>query len=230
MTYEFTSQVGEDRFIIEKVFPKLTEEQKAGMVIEIGANDGRTLSNTFAISNTHENPRYLVDASPAAFEIWPRRRLPWDTFVNKAVISNDDPSEAIILYQSGKHSGVPDKFNQGLVSTVLPDQKKRWRNTELFTKVIVPTITVEKLQADILEYADERGVSGKNPLLLSVDVEGMDSLILAEWNFYLIRPKLVICEHASDQIEAGKIMEIMSASRYKLIHQNTENFIFKDEN
>lgn len=217
----YKSQCGEDRYIFETFLADKERKNAAAPLIEIGANDGMTLSNTYAIADHFKSKRILVDASPLAKSWFGRRQLPDDTYISAAVVPNDFKGEKITLFESGSHCGELPEINRALVSTIIPEETKRWKNREHFTKVEVPVIRVSDLQKRIYE-----ALEGVQPLLMSIDIEGMDYQILSDWDFSLIKPEFLIVEKQPN--DNMKIVDKLFRHGFELINNNDLNMIFRD--
>lgn len=220
------SQYGDDVFILENYFANLPNEWKTAPVVEIGSNDGWTLSNTYLFSQLHGNQRFLLDASPEAKKWHSRRQLPGDIFTHAAIVGNDDPRQTVTLHESRQHCGNLPDINYGLVSTIIPEEKKRWGKSETFYEKTVPAIKVKHYEELIREHM-KTGPAYQRVLLLSIDVEGMDWQVLKDWNFANVLPAFVIIEWANKPDLKSRMVEHMTAEGYELIRENSDNLTFK---
>lgn len=141
-----------------------------GTVLDVGANDGITFSNSrglievgwkavlvepakIAFSKLRENCEMVIYRGRVEF-------VPTLTLINAAITSQDGPVD---FYDSGTHL---NKGDTSLLSTTRPEELARWKKSgEVFTKTTVRGITFETLMK-------ETGVSHFD--FISVDCEGAD--------------------------------------------------------
>lgn len=152
-----------------------------GTVLDIGANDGSTLSNSRALLELGWTG-VLIEPAPIAFE---KLRLLWDEeddvqCVQAAITTTDGPLD---FYSSGTHLRQGDT---DLLSTTHPEELARWKKSgEVFTKTTVRGITFETLMA-------ETGVRHFD--FISVDAEGEDWNILKQIDLTAVGCRLLCVE------------------------------------
>lgn len=153
-----------------------TKEEK-GYFIEIGANDGITVSSTFGLV---KNGWFglSVEANPTVFE---RLKKNLKKFTNvKPVCVAVAPTKGCIKLFLGKNDP------KGLLSTT-STESSAWfdkHRSENFIDVTAITLT---------ELLEEHKVP-LFPDLLVIDAEGMDFEILSSLDFNKFRPKLIVTE------------------------------------
>ena len=202
------SQNNEQQIIIN-----LFKGKRDGIFMDIGANDGVTLSNTFALANNFGWTGLLVEASPKAYE-----RL----LKNYELIDRDFDFQNIAIgtmdgyldfHESGELLG---KGDVALVSSAVPNELKRWESLNMpFTKIKVPSTTVETMLA--------RSRHSKFDLL-SIDIEGMELEVLPQIDFFKLGIKVACIEWNSKyELDYNRIMFPYG---FKLVSKNQENLIY----
>lgn len=197
--------------IIAKYF-----EGTTGTFLDLGANDGITLSNTYALS-LNGWAGCLVEASPKAMA---RLETLYEgnkniDLVNAAIGSYNGE---ITLHESGEHLG---KGDVALLSSVKDSELDRWK-TETFTPVVVPCINFATLMG-LTRY--------KTFDFISIDIEGMELDVLPQLDLKALGCWLLCVEFNGKEQE--KYDAIILPHGYKLIHKNGENLIYstnRDDN
>ena len=205
MTY---SQHGEDLFI-ESRYSNLEQ----GHILDIGANDGTTYSNSRLFIEKYKWNAVLVEPTSTCID-----KLNEMYSHQKNIIiypyGIDDIEQEVEIYLGNLEPGT---VNQ--VATMVEQEKQYWehsRNVEYGVEII-KTKTVEQLINDS---------NIKHYNIISIDTEGKDLLILSELYRLGIRPEYFIIEHNSVPDVVEKIQKICAAD-YNLVWQNTINFIFE---
>lgn len=150
---------------------------KVGTFLDIGANDGKTFSNTYALALAGWEG-VCVDASPRAFASL------------KETHKGNDRIQCI-------HAAVTDRVgmvtlheaSDTLVSSLDPNQQHAWEAYGFdWHAVNVPSIDVPTL------FARSGGIGFD---FVSIDVEGGDLLILQQMDFDAMGTRLICVEHNS---------------------------------
>lgn len=182
-----------------------------GTFLDIGANDGITLSNTYALVLGGWRG-LLVEASPRAYGRL-LENMPFEndlTIINVAVGSYDGE---IVLHESGELLG---KGDVALVSSTKQDEVHRWDSLKIpFEDRKVSCVTFKKL----LEQTKFKKFD-----FISMDIEGMELEVLPQMDFNELECKLACIEFNGKEQE--KYDAIMLPFGFKLIHQNAENLIY----
>lgn len=202
------SQNGEQK-IIEKYFGDF-----AGTLLDIGANDGKTLSNTYAcVLNGWK--AVLVEPSVTAFNklFEGHGVLDGIACLNVAISDTDGTAK---FYESGTHL---KKGDTSLLSTLAVGEIDRWKGTDNeFTETEVETITIKTL----LKRTKQKKFD-----LISIDAEGVDYAILSQMDLKALACKMLIVEtNGKDNL---KYINYCQKFGMKLHHQNSENLIFVNE-
>lgn len=202
------SQNGED-LIIEEYFKTLN--LKSPRLLDLGANDGITLSNSYKLLKSGKWHGVLVEPSVEAY-----RRLQENlkglsvTLLNFAIGTNDG---VIDFMESGAH------FSNGadiaLVSTISETDYNKWKHTTSWKKYQVNVFTIDTLFSKL----------GYNTFdFVSMDIEGMDLHVLKQMDLSRMEVKCMCVEHNGKDIDHY----VNYCQKYGLIEtsRNAENIIF----
>lgn len=184
-----------------------------GTFIDIGANDGLTLSNTRALAE-REWCGVLVEPSPTAF-----RRL--------KQLYGDAKKGCFYLYEValGNHNGQSTLHDSGtllktgdtsLVSTLIEEEKKRFQHVLTYEPVQVKTFRWKTfLNRSSIKKFD----------FVSIDCEGLDLDILIQMD--LTDVKCLCIEHNGHQPLKDAYTEYCGKfGLNKIIYTSAENLIF----
>jgi FkbM family methyltransferase len=182
-----------------------------GTFLDIGANDGITLSNSYALVPLGW-AGYLVEASPTAYE----RLLKTHTGSNRMSMYNlavGSYDGEITLHESGELLGTGDI---ALVSSTKDEELKRWESLNMpFKPVIVPCVTFETL----LKTMGQRHFD-----FVTIDIEGMEKEVVPQIDFNALGTKMAIIEFNGK--DEWFYNNIMTSFGFSLTHKNAENLIF----
>lgn len=181
-----------------------------GNLLDLGANDGKTLSNSLKLIELGWKG-YLVEPSPTAF-----KRLTELHKDNKLVkfyqyaISNQNGKAN--MFDSGSLLSSKDK---ALVSTLVEKETKRWNGKVKFEDIEVETINfatlLKKIKIKTIDF-------------LTIDIEGLDWEVLQQIDLTDLGVKMLIVE--TNGIENQKYISYAKSHGLNLISQNGENLIF----
>ena len=193
------SQNNEEQLILDYFGPVFK-----GTCLDLGANDGVTLSNTRACIERGWKG-VMVDASTDMCEKLRR----FDVEVHNVAMGNGNGF--LTFYESGEHLG---KGDRSLVSTIVPAEMDRWTN-ETFTPVTVECVTF----ATLLTRS-----AFKTFDLISIDVEGMDLDVLRQMDLTALGCKMLCVEfNGKDQ----PYFDLYCAVHGMKLHaKNAENLIY----
>ncbi len=168
------SQTGETKIIKELLNKKKGE---TGFFIEIGANDGITLSNTYGLLKKGWGG-ISVEANPYVFQ---KLQSNLSRYKNVRTVC------AVVTQERGPvklYLGKNDP--EGLFSTICTDDSTWFEEhrSKTFLNAVGTTLT---------ELFDEYKISS-SPDLLIIDAEGMDYEILLSFSFSKYRPILIVTE------------------------------------
>jgi FkbM family methyltransferase len=187
-----------------------------GKLLDIGANDGKTLSNS----------RLLIENGWSAFLIEPAA-IPFrnlkelykplsNVFCFNIAIGNENKD--VDFWESGKH--LTDK-DSGLLSTVSESETKRWKK-EVFEKKTVSMFTFQTFRQ--MASLICKGCFKFD--FINIDAEGLDLDILKQIDLESVEAKCVCIEHNSNQKIKSEILNYCSKfGLSKVLLDNAENII-----
>lgn len=173
------SQCKEDLFIVDYL-----KEYQSGTFLDIGANDGKVMSNVLPFIEKGWSGA-MIEASPLAFE-----RLEKNHGENKNVhlynyaLTNYD--DECIFYESGyvKIKGRAD--NISLVSTINKDWLRRWKGKAHFKEIKIPCKSFSSfLQECPIKKFD----------FITIDIEGESLNALKQMDLKELDCKIICLEH-----------------------------------
>lgn len=203
----FYSQCGEDRVISELI------NFNDGNILDIGANDGKLLSNSLHFIEKGWGGT-LIEASPVAFaKLTELHKL--NTKVQCLQACLDDKKHTVTFYHNKKHISENDT---DLLSTIdeLTFMDSSSKN-HLFEKMTLETDTYEQIKP-ILKY--------KTYDIVSIDIEGKDYEILQQINLNEIQCKFLIIEYNGNNFKKQEILNYCSNFEMnKILFDNIVNII-----
>lgn len=181
---------------------------KTGTFLDIGANDGKTLSNTRALAELGWKG-VLIEPSPKAFALLKENYKDMEGFYFYPFalgITNDK----VKMWDSGKHLGNDDG---GLLSTLVESDYNKWKPSTEFTEIEVQCFRwktfLNRLTLKTFDF-------------ISCDAEGMDYEILKQID---LRDTSCVCvEYNGDGNLKEQFNKLMIG--FRLIHSNGENLIY----
>lgn len=182
---------------------------KTGTFIDIGANDGKTFSNTYALAQLGFCG-ILIEPSPRAFA--KLKQLYQDTkgcfyLYNYAIgLTNSK----VTLYESGElvHTG-----DVGLVSTLIEKETDRFKRTVKYEEV---TVDCYRWKTAMNRW------KFKQFDFISIDIEGLEIEVLEQID--LTETKLICVETNGDLVKKLKLDEMLKD--FKVIYTSPENLIY----
>lgn len=197
------SQNNEDRFVLNYFGNYI------GILLDIGANDGITFSNS----------RLLIENGWKAALVEPGK--PFDKLL-KLYADNEqvhlynfaigEKNATVKFYESGAH--VPGGEDKGLVSTMDFEETKRWPDVEFAETTI-----------RVRNWAYFYGAMGTPKFdFISIDAEGYDEMILRQIDLEEVGCQVLCIEYNGD----GDLLEKYKdyCHGYQLAAMNGENLIF----
>lgn len=206
----YYGQNNEDELINNLIISKYGKDFK-GTILDLGANDGITLSNSrFFIENGWSG--VLVEAGKLPYDKLMKNILPKTIAINSA-IGNQNGN--LTFYESKNLLNANDV---GLVSSLVSNETQRWRNAGIgFTEYQVECFTWES-------FIDKFHLKNQNFDIISIDIEGMDYEVLTQMNLTELDCKVLCVEFNGKEIE--KYVDYANKFGMTLVHQNPENLIF----
>jgi FkbM family methyltransferase len=185
---------------------------KIGTFLDIGANDGKTLSNTYQLALNGWSGS-CIEPSKIAFNKMTDMYGLANENIELFNYALSDKSGTFEFYESGEHLG---KGDTSLLSTLVESELQRWKGTkDRFTKTIVDAKTFREFLIDS-KFAKFN--------MISIDIEGKDYDVLTQIDLSKIGCEMLIVE--TNGKENDKYINYISNFGLKLIHQNFENLIF----
>lgn len=163
------SQEGEDLFL-----DRLLHSQKNGFFVDIGAHHPKRFSNTYLLYRRGWRG-INIDATPGSMEAFKQIRSN-DLNLELAIGPSKEPIEFTIFFE-----GALNTFDQSLAQ----------QYSELGYKVKEKIVLIPHNISDVL---DEYLVQDLEIDLLSIDLEGLDFLVLRSWDWEKHKPKIIIVE------------------------------------
>lgn len=204
------SQNAEDLFVLDyfKGFK--------GTLLEIGANDGRTLSNSLLLiengwkAHLIEPGRKVFDSLYALHAFNPRVKL-----YNYGI---GEQSGIFKFYESGEH--VLHGGDLGLVSSIDYDETERWRNSG---------VKFDEIEVNIYDWQtfyNKIDFPSPNFDFISIDAEGFDWQILKQIDLNAIGCSCLVIEWNKIQVLKAQFIDYCGLYGLKLANENAENLLF----
>lgn len=199
------SQNNEDLFVLDyfKGFK--------GTLLEIGANDGHTLSNSLLLIENGWKA-WLVEPSSAFYSL---EELHKDNkLVHCCYFGIGEKDETVKFYESGAH--VIGGSDKALVSSVYINETDRWKKQGVeFTEKETVLISWNRFSDNnfILDF-------------ISIDAEGMDWQILKQIDLTAVGCKCLCIEFNGDKSLEVQFTNYCALHGLKLAHVNNENLLF----
>ena len=187
--------------------------QFVGTMLEIGANDGQTLSQSLHFISKGWKA-VCIEPSPKVFE-----QLKWrhqhNDYVKCYQVAIGDKNGKVLFHDSGELLGRGDK---ALVSTVNKEETLRWASRNM----TFDTIEVDMMKWDtFLEMCPYRTFQ-----YISIDSEGNDLLILKQMDLDKLGCKVICIEHNGLPNLLHQYSQLVEPLGFKKLCINGENIIF----
>lgn len=204
----FYSQYGEDQIIFNYI-----SKQYTGNVLDIGANDGKTLSNSLCFIENGWGAS-LIEASPICFKRLQRFHAGNDKVQTlNYCLSNENKN--VVFYHNTTHY---QKDDVDLLSTISKESflgSKRSGN---------PFETFE-IQSHRFDSIEDKLLYNKYEII-SIDIEGYDLEILKQIDLKKFDCKVLVIEYNDVQTTKNLIMDYCSLYNMKnVLHDNRTNLI-----
>jgi len=181
---------------------------KVGRFIDIGANDGKTFSNTYEMAQRGWEGVF-VEPSPKAFAKLKENYKDKDGFYFYP-FALGDTNGVIKFMDSGTHLG---KDDHGLLSTANEADYNKWRASTQFTEIEVKCFRYKTFL---------NRVKWKEFDLICIDAEGYDLNILSQID---LRHTQCVCVEWNSFPGRKREFESLMAG-FKIIYTSPENLIF----
>lgn len=194
----------------QEVILEYFKDQPTGTFLDIGSNDGVTLSNVKAIADKGWCGCFL-EPSPAAFhrlkKNYQHGKKGCFYFYNFAISTFNGPAT---FYDSGE---LLKQGDVSLVSTLKHEETKRFASVLSYTEIEVPCLTWKTfLNRSSIKKFD----------MLSCDVEGMEIEILEQMDLTDFK---LLCIETNGSADKKAILDSMLIG-FKHIYTSPENLIY----
>lgn len=181
---------------------------KKGKFLDIGANDGITLSNVRALAELGWKG-CLIEPSNKAYEkaVENYKKFKHVMVYNCAI---SDKTGHFEFYESGEHLG---KGDHSLLSSLKEDETKRWTKEEFIKTTVNSFQFLDWMRTARYSHFD----------FISIDAEGYDYEILTQINLKYRKTQLICVEHNGRDL--NKYIEYCENFNFKVININNENLI-----
>jgi len=182
----------------------------SGTLLDIGANDGKTFSNSLALIERGWKA-ILVEPDAEPFEkLLELHEGNQNVICYKIAIADKDGE--MDFYKSGTHL---ERGDAGLLSTLSETNYAKWRNTTEFVITSTKTVSFNTF----MQTCPEKKIN-----YITIDAEGMDWNILNQMDLNVLSCDLVCLEHNGEKIKMFN--DFFNAFGLNLIHGNAENLIY----
>lgn len=185
-----------------------------GSLVEIGANDGSTLSNSKLLIEMGWEA-HLFEPSINTFRKLEELHIQ-NTKVYTYPLGVSAVSGEQTFYESGQLLGSEDR---SLVSCIDPEEMTRWKASVSFAQTTAAFTTWN-------DFVKKYGYEQKTFDFISIDAEGEDWNILKQINMKQHNCKVLCVEWNSKQQLSEMFTEFANYFEMKEIHRNEENIIF----
>lgn len=198
------SQNNEQEIILE-YFSNTT-----GRLLDIGANDGVTFSNSLALLERGWSG-ILVEPSTSCVD---KLKLlhEGNTKVTIEAIAIGNQTAIMEFHESGS---LLNKGDNSLVSTLKIEEKDRWSSLDM-------TWNIGKVP--VYDFKDFKSAHPHSFDFITIDAEGMDYDILKQINLTNVGCKLICVEWNGKDFDLFN--DYITKFGHKLIHKNAENLIY----
>lgn len=189
---------------------------RKGTILDIGANTGYFLSNSYDL--IQQGWKCIAVEPSSAFEDLEKLHSKNKSNVKMHKVALGSTKGKLKFFESGAH--IKGGIDKALVSTAVPKEMERWKDVD-FKETEVDVVPVNEF---LHQY------EGKKIDYISLDVEGMELEILQQINLKQWGVELLCIEWNSKPILAAQFISYCKKFGLKEIHRNSENLIFALKN
>lgn len=205
-TEGYVSQYGQDKWLIENIFPN----KKDGVFVDIGANDGVTLSNTLVLERLGWNGLAIEPIASTYEKLIASRKC---TCINGGIAARTgEYTFRKIVGESEMLSGIKEEFDPRHIERI--DQAV----AEQGGQVVDETIQCYNLN----ELLEQHGI--KQVDFVSIDVEGAELSILESIDFSRVKITAFAIEN---NYRDPRIPRLMKRNGYKIRARVGDEFYVK---
>jgi FkbM family methyltransferase len=198
-----TSQHGESAYLRTLVSP-----DSPPYVVDVGAYDGRTMSNSYYFIQKLGWKGLLVEPLPANFELL-------------TALYKDKPSVICVNKAISDSAGIQKLYvgTHGSVSTLCTDDHEWFREHRTEQTIDIETDTLTNL---LSQHQFPKDIS-----LLSIDTEGLDYEVLTSLDFSRFQPRVIITEeYGGNPDKLKKKHQLLIDNGYRLVNTLATNTIW----
>jgi hypothetical protein len=199
------SQEGED-IILDRIFG----EQQNGFYVDIGAHHPKRFSNTYMFYRRGWRG-INVDAMPGSMEAFCRIR-PRDISLEMGISYESGVREFHVFYE-----GALNTFDNALAEKNIT---QGWKRKDV---ICVNLKTVNSILAEHLPANTQID-------FMTIDIEGLDDLVLPTLDFTQYRPKIIVCEALNKNVQdvlSSKLASFLNKEGYFLYSKLCNSCIWK---
>lgn len=192
------------------------EDHSSCRFLDIGANDGKTFSNTYALSQLGWKGT-CIEPIPEAF-LKLNKLYKGNIRIERINAGISETTEIVTFHQSNDWIGADAPV--GILSTLNESSKNRFYGmnwTE--TKSIVYTFDELEELYNLKEHRYD---------FINVDVEGHELIVLRQIKNKLRYCKLICIEKSGDPIADSEVLNELEESGFELIQTTTDNFLARN--
>lgn len=209
------SQNNEDEIISDYFKVNYPENEGIRTMIDIGANDGQTFSNSLLFVENGWKCT-LIEPSPRAFTLLEKLHS------NKPNVTLHNLGFSMFngtqtFYESGAYR---DGDDVALYSSLSEEEIKKWKHDVTFVEV----------EADFVTWCDFRSQRHDKYNFISIDCEGFDLTLLRQMNLNNLECKCLCIEWNSVESLRGDILDYCKSFGFTELHKNPENLILTKNN
>jgi FkbM family methyltransferase len=209
-----TSQHGQDRFVIDKIFNR----KRDGFFLEIGGGDGLYLSNTLVLENDFGWRGILVEPTRAFEQL--KENRPKATCVKAAIAGERRTVRLFEILDKGQAALNPDEAGSNTLLSVIeevdevqPDFRPAPEWAEVQQSYLVEAITLDDL---LTRYGAPKVID-----YFSFDVEGAEYEIFKTFPFDKWRFNCLGVEDPSPELQ-----KLLIANRYSLVKEGELDWFY----
>lgn len=192
----------------------------AGTLLDLGANDGKTFSNSRALLELGWLG-VLVEPSEKTFKELQDNSVP---FVSQVLLHNvgiADFNGWAEFYESGP---LVSKQDHSLVSSMKHDETKRWKKK---SKPSDPVVKFKKTKIPVIDFATLLKNSGLDHIdFITIDVEGMEVEILKQIDIVGLGCRMICIEYNGNPALAETYDSLIP---HPVLYKNKTNIIYAEK-
>lgn len=176
---KYYSQHGQDKFLVEKVFKK----KRDGFFVDIGANDGITLSNTYVFEKELGWKGICIEPIPAVYEKLVKARTAIN--VNKCIGNKDNTAVKFMKIEGYAEmlSGIIDFFDENHMKRIEQYQKEHGGTSSIIDIQCIRLNTLLKQHSvNHVDYCSIDVEGGEMGVLESIDFSDINIDVLSVEN------------------------------------------------